>query len=186
MQIEDKILQGTLDVFRIKGIKFTMDDLAKHLGISKRTLYESVKSKEKLLIDSVDTVFDLIKKLEIEIYENNDLNDIEKLKNLITVLPKGLGSISYNRMFEVNKYYPKVYEKMMMRVDSGWELTLDLLEECMNKGLIKKTNPLLVKHMIVACVNELLQNDFLYRENMDYSECYKEVINIIFLGIEMK
>ncbi len=182
MKIEDKILQGTLEVFKEKGVKFTMDDLASHLGISKRTLYESVKGKEQLLLDSVETVFDLIKESEREIY-NSSLNEIDKLKDLITVLPQGLGSISYNRIYEVNKYYPKVYERMMMRVESGWELTLDLLEECMNKGLIKRTNPLLIKHMIVACVNDLLQNDFLYKENMDYSKCYKEVINIIFEGI---
>ncbi len=32
-------MQGTLQAFNQKGLKFTMDDIAKILGISKKTIY---------------------------------------------------------------------------------------------------------------------------------------------------
>ena len=60
MSIEIKIIKATIDIFKEKGVKFTMDDIATKLGVSKRTLYENVDSKECLLNLIVDTVFDSI------------------------------------------------------------------------------------------------------------------------------
>ena len=49
MSLEIKIINSTIDIFREKGVKFTMDDIANKLGVSKRTLYENINSKEVLL-----------------------------------------------------------------------------------------------------------------------------------------
>lgn len=48
---DDRILTGAADLFRIYGIKaVTMDTLAQHLGISKRTIYEKYSDKDELLM----------------------------------------------------------------------------------------------------------------------------------------
>ena len=39
MELRESILQGTIRVFNQKGLKFTMDDIANALGISKKTIY---------------------------------------------------------------------------------------------------------------------------------------------------
>lgn len=184
MKLEDKILKGSIEVFKEKGVKFTMDDLARHLGMSKRTLYEMVESKELLLLESIDDVFDTINVEKTKIYSNKDLNDIERLKALIAVLPECLDIFDYTRIYEVKRFYPKVYEKIKDRLDKGWDQTLELLNSCIEKGLIKQVNTLLIKHMIIGCINELLENDFLYKEHMDYKKAYKDVIDIIIKGIE--
>ena len=49
MSLEIKIVNATINIFKEKGVKFTMDDLANNLGVSKRTLYENIDSKETLL-----------------------------------------------------------------------------------------------------------------------------------------
>ena len=38
MDLREQILKGTLQVFNYKGMKFTMDDIAYELGISKKTI----------------------------------------------------------------------------------------------------------------------------------------------------
>lgn len=35
-ELKENIMQGTLQAFNQKGLKFTMDDIAKILGISKK------------------------------------------------------------------------------------------------------------------------------------------------------
>ena len=45
MSLEIKIINATIDIFREKGVKFTMDDIANKLGVSKRTLYEMCTNK---------------------------------------------------------------------------------------------------------------------------------------------
>ena len=51
MDIRDRIIEGAAELFRTYGIKsVTMDSLANHLGISKRTIYEVFSDKDELLI----------------------------------------------------------------------------------------------------------------------------------------
>lgn len=47
----------TLSYLSDKGLKFTMADLAKSLGMSKKTIYSFFETKEALLNDVVDYAF---------------------------------------------------------------------------------------------------------------------------------
>ena len=51
MDNKERIIEGAAELFRIYGIKsVTMDSLATHLGMSKRTIYEIFADKDELLI----------------------------------------------------------------------------------------------------------------------------------------
>ena len=58
--LQKNILDATLRVFDRKGLKFTMDDLAKELSISKKTIYTVYDDKEALFLAMVDYIFDSI------------------------------------------------------------------------------------------------------------------------------
>ena len=47
--LKENVLQATIDVFKEKGIKFTMDDIAKKLSISKKTIYTVTQNKNSLI-----------------------------------------------------------------------------------------------------------------------------------------
>jgi len=48
MQLLERILKNSIELFRKYGIKrVTTDDIAKEVGISKRTLYENFKDRKK-------------------------------------------------------------------------------------------------------------------------------------------
>jgi TetR/AcrR family transcriptional regulator, cholesterol catabolism regulator len=52
MELRDRIIEGAAQLFKTYGIKaVTMDSLASHLGISKRTIYEVFSDKDELLVD---------------------------------------------------------------------------------------------------------------------------------------
>lgn len=44
-KLQQKILEGTIEAFNQKGLKFTMDDLAGILGMSKKTIYTSFQTR---------------------------------------------------------------------------------------------------------------------------------------------
>ena len=49
METKDRILKGAEELFLKYGIKsITMDDIAKHLGVSKKTIYQYYSSKDQL------------------------------------------------------------------------------------------------------------------------------------------
>ena len=51
MKTKDRILQGAQELFFKYGIKsITMDDIAKHLAISKKTIYHFFEDKDQIVI----------------------------------------------------------------------------------------------------------------------------------------
>ena len=53
-EIKEKIIIAAIEEFGKKGLKFTMDDIAKNLGMSKKTLYNVYANKEEMLLELAD------------------------------------------------------------------------------------------------------------------------------------
>ncbi len=181
-----KIVEATIEIFKVKGIKFTMDDIAGKLGISKRTIYETVSSKEEILSLIVDTVFDMIKMRESEILNDDNLSDVEKLKKTLIVLPTSFETIDYSRIYEVKKAYPNVYEKLVYRLENDWEPTNKLIEKCIAKGEIKHIRLHTIKTILIGSIRDLLDSDYMYTEHVGYQDTLEEIIEIIFEGLIVK
>ena len=78
--LKSKILQVAMHEFLSKGIRAVkMDDIANHLGISKRTLYEVYPNKEALLLEC-------LKKREQEIYLHQQEIMSRENQNVIDIL----------------------------------------------------------------------------------------------------
>lgn len=75
-----KILDGTLRVFNEKGIKFTMDDIAHELSMSKKTIYQHFHDKEDMVLKLVDYLFDGIKEEERKVVEDTSLSTVDKIE----------------------------------------------------------------------------------------------------------
>lgn len=163
ISLEVKIITATIDIFREKGVKFTMDDIANKLGVSKRTLYENINSKEILLSLLVDEVFDSIKHQGQEIIEDNSINDLDKLKRLLTVIPTSYNTIDYTKIHEIKKFYPNIYEKIINRLDICWEPTEILINKCIQEKLIKKVNLNLMKSILIGSIRNLIEDDSLHK-----------------------
>ena len=52
--MKEKIIDAAIEEFTRNGLKFTMSDLAKRLGISKKTIYTFFDSKQSVLIAIAD------------------------------------------------------------------------------------------------------------------------------------
>ena len=76
-----RILEGALNVYKTKGVKFTMDDLAAELGMSKKTIYTVFPDKGTLLYEVVDYTFDSIKETQDSVLNNPDLSLVDKLQD---------------------------------------------------------------------------------------------------------
>ena len=164
-----------------------MDDLANNLGVSKRTLYENIDSKETLLNLLVDDIFDSITEKGKEILNDATIDNLEKLKRIFTLLPTSYDAIDYTKIHEVKKFYPKIYEKIIYRLDFfDWEQTDELVKKCINEGLIKKVNIYLMKSILTGSMRILLEDNKLREEKIDYSETMKNIVDIMFDGLAIK
>lgn len=183
MDTKTQILEATIKVFHKKGIKFTMDDLAGALGMSKKTIYTVFHDKNELFLSMVDYLFDAIKESEFQIIQNDKLSTIEKIHAILCVMPEGYKDLDFGQLYILKDKYPKIYKQVEKRLESGWENTLMLLEQGKREGVIRDVNLALVKMMLEASLEQFFQRDILKRNKMSYQKALNEVVDILMVGI---
>lgn len=186
MELKETILNGTLDVFNQKWLKFTMDDIAKNLSISKKTIYTVFKDKETLFYAMVDYLFDSIKESEEQVLKDNTTDTLTKIKKILGVMPESYRNIDFRQLYMLRDKYPKIYKQVEIRLETGWENTLALLEKGINEGVIRSVNLVLVKMMMEAAVEQFFQRDILIQNNITYADALNEVVNILVEGIVIR
>jgi AcrR family transcriptional regulator len=126
----DELRRG-LEKF-LKGTKFTMDELAKSLGISKRTLYENIRSKEDLSIFVVERYFEIVEERQRPIREDASLEPVEKLRRLLTTTPTMPLTLLSMDAFRTE------YQGLCpagRKTDQGWENTFSVMDEAVAAGV---------------------------------------------------
>lgn len=174
MEKQDVIL-ATIEEFKEKGAKFSVLDVAKRLHTSKRTIYDFYKSKEEMMLDSVDYVFSDIEKQHYKILAGEG-GSCEKLKQILTVYPDfiNVDELDYEKMHD---QAPCVYKRIKEHFESKWELTLSVFDECKRKGEIRDFPDDLFRLIMLS----------IYNGSMGYhngSDIVKESVKVLFEGLQ--
>lgn len=183
MDLTDRIFYAAAEEFKDNGLKFTMDSLAARLGISKRTLYETVSSKEQVVELVIDKTFANIKEQQKPIFEETEKPMIERIKKLLSIIPAYADVLDFRRVNEIKKGYPALYDKIQEKIENDWEPTLQLLSEAMEQKIIKETNLMILKELLCSVFEKLLDGKYLIQNNITYEEALNQTVEIIFHGI---
>lgn len=183
---QEHILEGTIRVFNKKGLKFTMDDLAHELGMSKKTIYVSYKEKNELFFDMVDYLFDNIAEKKEEVLNDSKLSTTEKVKKILGVMPESYSEIDFRQLYLLRDKYPDIYRKVEERLETGWEDTISLIEKGIKEGVIRDIPIFLVKTMLESSLEQFFSRDILLKNKMTYNEALAGVVDIIVDGIAVR
>ncbi|MCI9464992.1 MAG: TetR/AcrR family transcriptional regulator [Lachnospiraceae bacterium] len=183
--LRESILEGTLQVFNQNGLKFTMDDIASLLKISKKTIYTVFRDKEELFLAMVDCLFDQIKEEEREVLENESLCTVEKIRVILGVLPDRYRDVDFRQLYTLKEKYPKIYRQVELRLETGWEATIALIEQGMREGCIKPVRIPILKMMLEAALEQFFQKDILIQNGVSYQDALDEVVDILMEGITL-
>jgi AcrR family transcriptional regulator len=131
-QALERIIQGGEELFLQAGIKsVTMDDIAKHLGMSKKTIYQFFKDKNELVTALVKKK---LKEDEDQMIEfiSRSANVIEEMINMIKCSEEMFSRINPIVIHDMQKYHPdawKVFQEFKSNV------LVSTLEELLTKGI---------------------------------------------------
>ena len=110
-----EILEKTVELFYEFGIRnLNMDDISRSLGMSKKTLYQHVKSKEDL-IEKLFYYDELRWDAEFAKLKSNDHNAIEILIQVSLMVFEEMGRLNPKLRFEMKKYYEPIFQEFMVR-----------------------------------------------------------------------
>jgi AcrR family transcriptional regulator len=128
----ERIIEGGEELFLKAGIKsVTMDDIARHLGISKKTIYHFFKDKNDLVIALVK------KKLKEDEDQMEEIisksgNVIEEMINMMNCSEEIISRINPIVIHDMQKYHPQAW-KEFQNFKSG--VVIQTLEELLTKGI---------------------------------------------------
>ena len=161
MEIRERIISEASVLFRQFGIKaVTMDEIASHMGISKRTIYENFKDKDDLLKDSLKYLFTNQQKKEADII-NETRNALEAIFTLLDhglSIMKGMNPLFINDM---KKYHFEVWKNNFKKNHRGIEETTKFL---LKKG---KNEKLIREEINIEIVSKLLHEQLKILSNED-------------------
>ncbi len=138
MSQTEKIILGSEELFLKAGIKsVTMDDIAKHLGMSKKTIYQFFKDKNELVValvkkklqDDEDQMCDIIKQSG---------NVIEKMINMMKCSEEIFSRINPIVIHDLQKYHSDAWKQFQdFKSDVVMQTLQDLLTLGIKQGYIR-------------------------------------------------
>lgn len=185
-EAKEEIMAAVLEEFNEKGLKFTMDDIARRVGMSKKTLYAIFKDKDSLFDEMVTDTFARIKEEERRVLEDEGLSLVEKIRRIMIVLPGRYQNLNLKQIALMEQKYPKVYRQIQEHVESDWEPTIALLEQGMAEGKIRSISVPVLKAMIEGTISQFFSRDVLLEENVGYAQALDAMMEIIMRGIEAR
>jgi len=109
VEIKDKIAAGASELFHKYGIRsVSMDDIARNLSMSKKTLYQYYKDKDELVTVGIKQHMEMEKSEYDEIFQNAH-DAIEELALVSRCIRKNLKDINSSLLFDLQKYHPKAW-----------------------------------------------------------------------------
>lgn len=181
----EQIINGAREMFLKYGIRsVNMDDVARHLGISKKTLYNFVKDKNELV--------DLAVKHQID-NENrslaalccNKLNAIDEQYEVSKIIADQFKQVQPSVMFDLQKYHPSVmkhFEVYKEQVVSKW--LYDNMERGVREGYYREDlNIPIIARLYLARMSDFFKEELFPSSHFDLREVYLELFRYHIRGI---
>ncbi len=183
-ELRERILDAAIEAFNDQGARFTLADISKSLNISKKTIYTVFESKEHLLNEMIESGFKSIKDHERLVLEDESLTIVEKIKKIIIIIPEKYHNVDFKKIATIKEKYPKLYKRIEAHIESEWEPTIELLEEGMMAGAIRRVPIPILKTIIEASMERILERDLMEHPDYNYVQVLEEMMDILMEGIK--
>jgi len=182
---EMELLGGVAQLFMRLGIKsLTMDEIARQLGISKKTLYKYATDKKQLVTKAMQIVIEQEECVLLEM-ESTEGNAIDKSLATNKMVSEKLQSIQPAVIFDMQKYYPEAWAIMEDHkcVFIHNQVKENLIEG-INEGLYRDNlNPDLVARIYVTLIDSIFDSSLYRDSNNSFLEMHTEVVRYHLRGI---
>ncbi len=135
MDVKERIIEESTDMFFRSGIKaITMDDIARELGISKRTIYELVRDKDALLRECMafaDRKYD--DEYELIVMESD--HAISEVFGLMKMGIYAIKTVNPLMISDMRKYHHEIYNEVLK---VGQEKRIAQIQVNLRKGIQQK------------------------------------------------
>lgn len=139
MANREQVIKRASEMIVELGVKsLRVDDLARDLAMSKRTIYELFADKKELLYHSVKHLFNKETEYILKSVKTR-AGGIPALFEIFDMMAKA-GNVRQRIMENLRKFYPELFERIMTENrDYGLAMLRERLNQLIEEGLVAKT-----------------------------------------------
>jgi len=185
MEIRDRIIEGAAQLFRTYGIKsVTMDSIASHLGISKRTIYEVFSDKDELLKGVMRLMAERQKEQFVRILDESE-NSIVAILRLLEINMDHLQNMSPAFLADLKKYHHDVLMKENNKREMpDFHNNIRVIENGIQEKYFRDDlNPELVNRCLFSLGRSIMDNDLYPYEHFTRREVIRNTFINYLRGI---
>lgn len=110
---KEKLLKGAEDLFMKYGVRsVSMDDIARHLGISKKTIYQHFADKDEVVV-SVAKSHMARQREQFEGIAKEAKNAVEEMVKISFCLKENMKNINPSLLFDMQKYHQRAWNEWL-------------------------------------------------------------------------
>lgn len=185
MDIRDRIIEGASGLFKTYGIKaVTMDSLASHIGMSKRTIYENFSDKDEILEAVLQVMAERQKSLVKKILDESD-NAIDAIFTLLETNRDHFQEMSPAFHADIRKYHREVLINKVEKSEMpDYRNNIDVIEKGIRQELFRKDiNPDIVNRCLHAIGRSTMDGELYPFEEFSRRDVIKNVFISYLRGI---
>jgi AcrR family transcriptional regulator len=182
-----KILEFCETYFMRHGFhKTTMDEIAKELRISKKTIYKHFSSKD----DLVRAVFIRIRNdlsNQVETIINGDGDTIVKLYKISGLFSRRVATITNKWLSDLQFYAPDVWREIEdFRVKMMQKNMVMLVEQGKTEGLMSDYPTVIIMGVLISSIQGVVNPEFILNNNISLNRAGEMTLDIVFSGVLTK
>jgi AcrR family transcriptional regulator len=176
--VKNKILNGAQGLFLKYGFKsITMDDIARELGISKKTLYQFFEDKTSLVDQTVVRHIFAEEAECFKICQQID-NPVEFMLMITDTFSDLKKQINQSILYDLKKYFKTTWEKLnQFRIEFIYKQVLDNIVEGKLKGYYHQDlDEALTAKFYIHLVDFMMNPDYYQTDNFDFKTVHSEMM----------
>lgn len=182
---KDHIRNNAENLFVKYGIRsVTMDDLARHLGISKKTIYRQYEDKTAIIADIMECTI-CNNKSNCQHTRGVAENAVHEGILMIDFVMNVFKKLNPGVLFDLKKYYPRIYEKYLQhKEDFLLQTTIDHLNRGIQEGLFREDLDVqTIARLRVESIEMMFQREVVQQLNKPMTEIQLEILKHYLYGV---
>ena len=170
----------------IKDQLVHMDDLARRLHISKRTLYENFSSKQEIVKNAILSVMDDLYTHHVKLIEDESKTVEEKLLTYFDARSEMVEIISLRQYEAILRKMPEIAPELAEASKRDWDLLLNFLQDVAQSDEYKDFYVFALLHMLMGAATNILNHLDELEDDKYYSypKYMEECMRIVLYGIK--
>jgi AcrR family transcriptional regulator len=185
LDTEKNILEGAKNLFMQFGLKsITMDDIARKVGVSKKTIYQFFNDKNSIVFKSVQEHFSDHRKVIEEVLDSSK-NAIEAMYRLSRCMKVQVEAVNPTVLYDLQRYFPKAYKRFLEFKNTFMkEKMTSILEDGKASGYFRKeinTEILIIQR--IEQVQLAFKSEIFPRDKFDFKELHEQLFDHFIHGL---